>query len=133
MRIWSIALVFLASVFLASCGLGDKKIYFTCHGEMTESGSQPTKVQAATLLVNADSNIPTILGSREKQGYMILNDDLVSGFRFTQFTDHILLLSGDPGDPPASGSFDLVSRHLISNSVKVQYDLLCEQTQLAPV
>jgi hypothetical protein len=120
-------------LLVASCGLADKKTYFTCAGQMTEAGSQPAKVTAATLSLVAVNDIPTALGDKPKHGYMILSDDVVSGFQFTQFTDQILLLSGDPGDPPAAGSFDLASRHLIANSKKIDYDLVCRETQLAPI
>jgi hypothetical protein len=119
--------------FLAGCGLGDKKTYFTCAGEVITPGFEKTPVRAATLMMNTFNNIPTLLGTREKQGYMILNDDVVSGFRFSQFTNQVLLLSEDEGDPPATGSFDLVSRHLVTNSAKLHYDLICKDTQLAPV
>lgn len=124
---------------IAGCGLGEKKTYFTCRGQMKQSGTQPITVRRVLLLVNSYNDMPTVLGRKQRRGFILLKDDdeavenpWVWNFDFTQ-SGQMLQLSSDPGDPPAEGRFDLVTRELNASVAKNDYDLLCEEMQPAKV
>jgi hypothetical protein len=138
MRVGKVCVVALA-LAAGSCSLGDKKTYFTCNGRLTKVGAEPRTIRGALLLVNSYNDIPTVLGRKEKQGYILLKDvhlgpenPLVWDFDFKQWGD-TLQLSGDSTSPSAEGSFDLISRQLEATVSGAQYNLHCGEARPADI